>query len=218
MIRPIPKHPANRIALAVIAVHFGLVIWWIFTSFAVVDEAGHLGSGLATWRTGDTHPYCVNPPLPRMIATLPLWLADAKITPITESSPTTRVEWSLAISLAINNSHDAYVRYTRYARLANLVWPVLMLIVLARWSGELYGPWGRLIAVALWCLEPTCIAFSGVVVPDVPAAAAGLLASYLFWKYLREPGWSMAWFVGLCWAWRFRPSRSGSSSFRSGRS
>jgi hypothetical protein len=72
-----------------------------------------------------------------------------------------------------------------------------LLVVLWRWSGELYGPWGRLIAVYVWGLEPSAIAYSGVVVPDVPAAAAGLLASYLFWRYLRAPDRGMAWFAGL---------------------
>ncbi len=191
-----PKHPANRIALAVIVVHFALVLWWIWTSFAVVDEAAHLGSGLATWRTGDTRPYCVNPPLPRMIASIPLWIADAKVSSLTDGPPGYRPEWLLAQSLAISNPDD-YVFYTRLCRLANLVWSVLLLYVLSRWSFELYGPWGRLIALALWCFEPTCIAYSGVVVPDVPLAASMLLASYVFWKYLRDPGWSMSWFCGL---------------------
>jgi len=195
MLHP-PKHPADRIALVVIVIHFALVLWWICTSFAVVDEVGHLGSGLATWQTGDTRPYCVNPPLPRMIATIPLWIADAKISSLTNGPPGFRSEWPLAKSLVLNNPDD-YVYYTRLCRIVNLVWSVLLLYVLARWSFELYGPWGRLISLTLWCFEPTCIAYSGVVVPDVASAAAGLLASYVFWKYLREPSWTMAWFCGL---------------------
>ncbi len=83
------------------------------------------------------------------------------------------------------------------ARLVNLAWAALLLYVLARWARELYGSWGRLIAVSLWCFEPTCIAYTGVVVPDVPCAAAGVLASYVYWKYLREPGWAMAAVAGF---------------------
>jgi hypothetical protein len=191
-----PRHPVTLLALVVIALHFGFVLWWVWTSFAVVDEVGHLGSGLATWRTGDTRPYCVNPPLPRLIATVPIWAADPELAIATGGAPGSRPEWSLGVSLARDNP-DRYVGLVRAARLTNLVWDVLLLVVLWRWSGELYGPWGRLIAVAVWGLEPSAITFSGVVVPDVPAAAAGLLASYLFWRYLRSPDRGMAWFAGL---------------------
>jgi hypothetical protein len=196
MIRPLSKHPADRIAAAVIAVHFGFLLWWIWTSFAVVDEAGQVASGLATLHTGDTRPYCVNPPLARLVAALPVWAMDANLVSGIAGPAGHRSEWGLAASLVRENP-DSYVALIRAARLANLIWSVLLLAVLWRWAGELHGPWGRLIAVSLWCLEPTAITFSGIVVPDVPAAAAGMLASYVFWKYLRAPGWSMAWFAGL---------------------
>ncbi len=80
-------HVADRLTVGVLIVHIVLVLYWIWTSFAVVDEAGHLGSGLATWRTGDTRPYCVNPPVPRLIATLPLWAADPDFLPVTGGRP-----------------------------------------------------------------------------------------------------------------------------------
>lgn len=194
--RLLPRHPATRLTLAVITIHFGFVLWWIFTTFAVIDEVGHLGSGLASWRTFNMRPYCVNPPLPRMIATLPIWAEDPNLSVSIDEKPGMRSEWKLGTSLARDNP-DRYISLLRHARLANLVWTALAIGVLWRWSGEQYGPWGRLIVVSLWCLDPTVIAFSGVVVPDVAAAACGLLACYLFWRYLREPGWYTAWLAGL---------------------
>jgi hypothetical protein len=192
----LPRHLADRLCAGVILSHFVLVGWWISSSFAVVDEAAHIASGYATWRTGELRPYCVNPPLPRLVASLPFWAVEPSISSEVVGPPGYRPEWGLAVSLARDNQ-DRYVSLVRMARVANLSWSALLLVVLARWSGDLYGPWGRFISVTLWCWDPTCIAFSGVVVPDVPAAAAGLLTSYVFWRYLRRPGWLMAWLSGL---------------------
>src|SRR5262245_1469806 len=118
-----PCHPATLLSLSAIAAHFGLVLWWIFTAFVVVDESAQLGAGLATWRTGDTRPYCVNPPVPRLIATLPVWAAGADIAIAPGDKPGFRSEWPLAVSLARDNS-GRYLEFVRIARLANLVWDV----------------------------------------------------------------------------------------------
>ncbi len=192
----LPRHPATLATAGIVVVHFTLVFWWVFTSFATVDETAHLGSGLAHWRTGNMRPYCVNPPLPRMIATLPTWAAEPHLAITIDESPGARSEWQMAIALARDNP-NRYVALMRQARLANLVWAMLAIAVLWRWSAELYGPWGRLIVVSLWCFDPTVLAFSGTVVPDQPAAASGLLACYVFWRYLRAPGWYSSWMAGL---------------------
>ena len=194
--RLLPRHAATRVTLAVVIIHFGFVLWWIFTTFAVIDEVGHLGAGLANWRTLNMRPYCVNPPLPRMIATLPTWAENPSLSLAIDERPGMRSEWALGTSLARDNP-DRYISLLRHDRLANLVWAALAIGVLWRWSGELYGLWGRLIVVSVWCLDPTVIAFSGVVVPDVAAAASGLLVCYLFWRYLRSPSWFEAWLAGL---------------------
>ncbi len=55
--------------------HAGLALDGSRRNFVVVDEVGHLPSGLVQWRTGDFRPYCVNPPLPRMLAALPMLAA-----------------------------------------------------------------------------------------------------------------------------------------------
>jgi 4-amino-4-deoxy-L-arabinose transferase-like glycosyltransferase len=51
--------------------------------------------------------------------------------------------------------------------------------------------------VWLWVFDPTVPAFAQVVTPDIPAAVAGLVATRVFWLYLREGTWRLAAYSGL---------------------
>ena len=69
--------------------------------------------------------------------------------------------------------------------------------VINRWCRELYGDPAECLGVALWCFDPTVLAFAQVVTPDIPAAVAGLLATYVFGHYLDRPSWQLAIASGL---------------------
>jgi hypothetical protein len=64
------------------------------------------------------------------------------------------------------------------------------------WACELYGLGSGFLALVLWCFSPTVLAFSQLIVPDLPAAVAGLAATYAFWHYLRRPSWDRALLAG----------------------
>jgi hypothetical protein len=191
------KHLVGCCATLLVAAHIALVGWAIRANFVVFDEAGHLASGLSHWETGTYLAYSVNPPLPRMLATLPLLLAGPELDyQSLKAYPGVRPEWRLGRDLARQNA-ERYFDLACLARLSGLGWSCLAAWVIFRWASELYGPWGGLLSLSLWCLEPSVIALSGFVVPDVPAAASGVLAGYVLWKYLRSPSWPRAGLVGL---------------------
>lgn len=184
------------LSFVVIVFHFLFVLNWIFTSFAVVDESAHIASGVCHWSSGDYRAYCVNPPLPRMLATFPIWVMGANVYLNDSNAPGYRPEWNLAIQFFESNK-ERYLKYIQVSRVTNLLWEIPLIVVIFIWSGELFGSVGRFISLSLWCFEPTIIAFSGVVVPDIAATSAGLVSVYLFWRYLKSPKLSMAWACGL---------------------
>ena len=55
------------------------------------------------------------------------------------------------------------------------------------WARELYSAVTAVICAAIWLLDPSVLAFSSVVTADIGAAAFGLLATYTFWQFLRNP-------------------------------
>ncbi len=165
-------------------------------NFVTLDEAGHVPSGLVHWQTGTFSAYCVNPPLPRMLATLPLLVVRPTVPLPRSGPPGYRPEWDLGPEFASANA-ERYFDLVCLARLAGVGWALLGGWLVYRWSSELFGGRAGLLSLALWCFEPNILAHAQLVTADVPAAVAGLAAGYLFWRYLRHPGWAGAWFAGL---------------------
>src|SRR5947209_9102238 len=58
--------------IALLALQAGLVIVSSWGNSPCCDEVGHVAAGLHHWETGTFDLYRVNPPLPRLVATLPL--------------------------------------------------------------------------------------------------------------------------------------------------
>lgn len=180
-----------------LVIHAGLLLYSLRRNFATVDEVGHLAAGVAHWQTGDFSPYRVNPPLVRMLATLPVLAAN----PATDYSdlrdvPGRRSEWSLGHKFVQTNA-DRYFDLLCMARLAGVVWSMLGGLLVFCWARELYGIGGGLLSLVLWCFSPTILAFAQLIVPDVPATVAGFAATYAFWHYLRRPSWERALLAGL---------------------
>lgn len=78
----VPRLRAKRLEWTACAVllslHTVLLAWGAYRHSPVIDEWGHLPAGLMHWREGRFDAYRVNPPLVRMVATLPLlgWAPD----------------------------------------------------------------------------------------------------------------------------------------------
>ncbi|GIW99027.1 MAG: hypothetical protein KatS3mg111_2360 [Pirellulaceae bacterium] len=65
--------------LILLVVQFAANAYTAFRLGPVYDEPGHLVAGLSHWQYGTMVLYKVNPPLPRMVMTLPAFLMGARI-------------------------------------------------------------------------------------------------------------------------------------------
>lgn len=64
----------------------------------------------------------------------------------------------------------------------------------ARWSpGDAAG----LLTLAVWCFEPNILAHAELITNDVACTAFGLGATWLFWRWLKQPTWGRAGAAGL---------------------
>jgi len=181
------------IVSGLLVIHAGLVLGGIWQNFVAIDEVGHVPSGVSHWQTGTFLSYRVNPPLARMIATLPVLAMDAPIdATLLDTSPGARPEW--ALGRRYSEVYAArYLNLVRAARLAGVAWSVLGAWIAFVWSRELYGDRAGCLACAIWCFEPTILTFAQLAVPDLPAAVACLGATYAFRRYLLAPGrWTAA--------------------------
>lgn len=149
------------------------------------DEAGHLPAGISHWQLGNTDLYRVNPPLVRMVATIPLAPFDYDLDWSWDSSDTyARPEWKMGVELWQTHGMDAY-RYLTVARWMSIPWSLLAAGLVFHWSRKLYGAQAGLFSAVLWCFSPLVLTNAQVMTPDTAAAALGLCAAFAFWKWFQ---------------------------------
>jgi len=180
-----------------LGIHAALLAYSAAQHSPTHNEIGHLPAGIAHWRYGLFHLYRVNPPLPRMVAALPVLAMDPK----TDWSgygvdPLARDEVPIGSRFVRANGGDSF-RLFAAARWACIPFSLIGALVCWRWAFELWGRAGGWLALLLWCFDPLILGHGALVMPDVPAAAMGVAAAYLFWRWLLVPSWGRAAVTGL---------------------
>lgn len=156
------------------------------------DEAAHWTAGIYALRTGRFDFYRVNPPLIRILASLPT-TSLGLITDFTDHQtrtehPEERYEWSDSIRFMRENADQARLAFF-LGRLTVLPWLFMGGVLVWKWSEELYGKHAALFSVGLWSASPTVLTWGATLLPDLPATVAGFAAMYAFRHWVKHPGW-----------------------------
>ena len=184
----------RRIVGIFLTIHVFLVVVMAWTHSPNPDEVAHLPCGLAIWKQGRFDLYAVNPPLVRLTASFPLLFTKARLPDSVKDLPRQEFEFGDRF-LALNQQNAR--RYFFYARLACVPFTILGGIVCFLWASALFGKAPGVAALVLWCFSPNVIAWGSTICPDLAATSLGLLASYLFWRWLKQPTFSRALYCGL---------------------
>lgn len=182
--------------LVLLATHSVLLAWNAYVHSPVVNEVGHLPAGISHLRFKQFDLYRVNPPLPRMVAALPVLLAN----PSTDwthydTDPTERNETSVDIDFVNANGPRTFFLYA-LGRWMCIPFSLIGAWTSYRFAGELFGGLAGLAAMGLWCFCPNILGHGSLIMPDVPCAALGVAACYAFWRWLRQPTWALALIAG----------------------
>ncbi len=174
---------------AILLVHTLLLAWSGYRHSPVSTEVPHLPAGISHWRFARFDLFRVNPPLVRMIAALPVMLADPQTNWTNYSTnPLVRTEAAVGIDFVAANKERTFWLFT-LGRWACIPFSLLGAYVCYCWARELYGAASGLAGAALWCFCPNILGNASLMMPDVPAAALGAAACYTFWRWLKEPTW-----------------------------
>ncbi len=189
---------ARRVLIGVIlASHASLLAWSAWRHSPTWDEAGHLPAGVSHLKFSRFDLYRVNPPLVRTLAALPVLCADPEFDwRVWSTDPTKRPEFDIGFRFIRDNGTDCF-RLFAVARWALIPFGILGGVVCYCWARDLYGDSAGLLALVLWCFSPNILAHGALMTPDAGAAALGLSANYIFWKWLKAPGWRLALGAGL---------------------
>jgi 4-amino-4-deoxy-L-arabinose transferase-like glycosyltransferase len=188
---------ARRAIAALLLIQTVLLAYSGYIHSPTLNEPAHLAAGLSHWKFGRFDLYSVNPPLVRMIASLPVlavphhedWSAFYE-------GPGTRPEMALGEAFVRANGERSLFLFM-LARWACIPLSWVGLIVCYLWSRDLYGRPAGVLAATIWCFEPNILAHSSLITPDAYAAALGLAAVYTFWRWLKKPTWTRATLAGV---------------------
>ncbi len=163
----------------------------------VFDEIGHLPAGLSHWRTGRFDLYRVNPPLMRMLTSLPLlFLCPKEVLIAVEDGPYDRPEFAVGRNFIYANGRASF-RYFTICRWVQIPVSILGAWICFRWSQELSGTASGIAAAILWCFCPNILAWGATLTPDLGASVWGVASAYTFWIWLRAPSWKGAVLAGV---------------------
>jgi 4-amino-4-deoxy-L-arabinose transferase-like glycosyltransferase len=178
------------------------------------DEFAHVPAGVAYWKESAFFIYPHNPPLARLISTLPI-LASAElpsIDPVAKTDPESR--WTFAEDFMFRNlkakedaSHgpdhkttapdfSGYHRLILTARMPVLILGVLLGGIIFLWSRRLFGFTGGLLSLALYCFCPNMLAHASLATTELSAAFFVTLAMFAAYLFHEQPRWKNLFFAG----------------------
>lgn len=177
-------------------IHASLLAWGAAHHSPSIDEVGHLPAGLSHWQLGQFDLYRVNPPLVRMVATLPVLLAKPTVdwAPLSQGGAKL-THLHMGDKLITDNGSRSFWYFT-LARWACIPFSLLGGFICYLWASGLYGRLAGLLALTLWCFSPNILGNAQMITPDTGAASLGVAASYAFWRWLRRPCWMRALLAG----------------------
>lgn len=176
----------SLVVATLLVCHAGLLLYSARVHSVTVDEGQHLAAGAHHWRTGEFYLYRVNPPLVRMLATIPVMIAGVETPEFIDDVPGIRFEFNFHTAFAKLNANN-YQEIVFLGRLLGVLWSLIGGFLVYRWTCELFGANAGVVSLAIWCFEPNVLAHAQLLTPDIPATVAGLAATYSFWKYLHDP-------------------------------
>ncbi len=169
---------------------------------ATVDEVAHIGAGVSYLQRLELRLNEEHPPLPKVLAALPLVLrgvhADYSHTSWTISNkfiPAFLGEWVFGEYLLTKWNNPATV--LAWARL-----PMLLLTLALGWALFVYarrlgGNWGGLLCLSVYVSTPAFLAFGPIVHTDIPVTLFTLLTLWCFAEVWQSPGRKNAILFGL---------------------
>jgi 4-amino-4-deoxy-L-arabinose transferase-like glycosyltransferase len=180
--------------VGLLSLHYALAARSLLRENPTVDEVAHLPAGVTYWQKGTFRLYHHNPPLVKLVAALPVVCSNPQTDALYQSDTWRSADPSQATfsQLFAFTNADRYFELFQLARLMMPLFSIIGGLVVFSWSRRLYGTWAGLLSLTLWVFCPNILAHSRLVTSDLGSTALGVTATYVFWRYLREPSWRWA--------------------------
>ena len=157
------------------------------------DEYWHLPLGLYAWQTGDLRADPINPPLPRLWASLPLWLSGTSLGEVTFPAAD-----AYAVGDAFQRAHPLNHRELFFCgRLMIIPWGILGGVLIAAWARSWWGNASGILAAVFWCSCPLVLGHGALVAHDLPGTVATIAVLYATQRYRERPHFGGSALIGV---------------------
>lgn len=195
--RPLKKQRFGVCVGSLLLIHACLLAWCGWSRSPVYDEPAHLSAGLSHWMHGRFDLFRANPPLTRMVGSIPLLMAGVEDDWLLYfDRPGGRPEFQAGRALLAAHGDESFWLFT-LARWACIPTSLIGGLFCYAWGRAIYGVNAGLVALSLWCFSPNVLTHGVHVTPDNAAAAMGVMAGFFFWRWLRIPTHQSAFVAGV---------------------
>lgn len=165
------------------------------------DEGDHIFAGYESWKTHDFGLNPEHPPMVKLIATLPLLGLPLKV-PVLQGRMFKTEAYMDGKDLLFHNGPADGGRYSAETlvwrvRLAAAVFGVVAALLVFAAGTEMFGVETGLVALLLFCFEPTLLAHGAYVTTDMAASCTIFGTVYAFWRWVQHPSFGRLMVVGI---------------------
>lgn len=162
---------------------------FLISKSATFDEVQYFGIGkyLLTEHKWDVMGAILHPPLPYYLNSIPLLFSNQP-QHVWEYDPATTRDRAFLGSVdyyrgqeLLSDRSNVNDRLLITSRVVTALLGVLLGFYIYRFSSLLYGGAAGILSTALYAFNPIMIAFSGLIVPDMPLTTFGFIALYYTW-------------------------------------
>ncbi len=191
-----PPKLASPLVILILVIHTGMITWGALRHSPTANEPAYLGSGLSHWTLGRFDLSKISPPLVRLVAALPVLVAQPQYDwGKYHAGPGTRGEALVGYYFLLANGERSFWLMT-LGRWACIPFSLLGAWACYRWSMELFGLVPAVAALLLWCFSPNILAHAQLLTPDIGVTAFSLAACYAFWRWSSAPTWKRSIIAG----------------------
>lgn len=149
------------------------------------DESGHAAAGFSYWKFNDYRFNPENGNLPQRVIGLPLVWRHDRFPPTESEEWRTAEKWSWAYRWFYQLGNDAEAMI-RWGRAAGAVFAVALGALVWLSARRLFGPWGGLLALLLFVLDPAILANGALMTADTACALFFLASTLGLWALLQR--------------------------------
>ena len=155
------------------------------------DEDDHIFAGYESWKTHDFGLNPEHPPMVKQLATLPLLPLHLKVPPLQnrffKSEAYLDGHDLLFHNGPADGNHYSAETLVFRARLPTLFFAIAAALLVFFATREMFNVRAALIALTLFCFDPTLLAFGAYVTTDMAASCTIFATIYALWRYVQRP-------------------------------